>query len=65
MAYLPLRKAVAELGLHPNTLRKYADDGLIPTIRNPAGQRLFDNDPCAALSSGLWLPTATDWPGST
>ena len=44
MAYLPLRKAVAELGLHPNTLRKYADDGLIPSIRNPAGQRLFDVD---------------------
>ncbi len=44
MAYIPLRKAVAELGLHPNTLRRYADHGIIPTIRNPAGQRLFDVD---------------------
>ena len=44
MAYVPLRKAVAELGLHPNTLRRYADQGLIPTIRPPAGQRLFDVD---------------------
>lgn len=44
MAYLPLRKAVERLGLHPNTLRKYADDGIIPSIRNPAGQRLFDVD---------------------
>lgn len=44
MAFLPLRKAVAELGLHPNTLRKYADDNRIPTIRNAAGQRLFDVD---------------------
>lgn len=42
MAYIPLRKAVTELGLHPNTLRCYVDQGLIPTIRNPAGQRLFD-----------------------
>lgn len=39
MAYVPLRKALAELGLHPNTLRRYADQGLIPTIRNPAMQR--------------------------
>lgn len=44
MAYLPLRKAIAELGLHPNTLRKYANENRIPTIRNAAGQRLFDVD---------------------
>lgn len=44
MAYVPLRKAVAELGLHPNTLRRYADAGIIPTVRNSAGQRLFDID---------------------
>ncbi len=29
MAYIPLRKAVEFLGLHPNTLRKYADEGKI------------------------------------
>lgn len=39
---VPLRKAVQQLGLHPNTLRKYADGGKIKTIRNEAGQRLFD-----------------------
>jgi predicted site-specific integrase-resolvase len=39
---LPLRKAVQQLGLHPNTLRKYADEGKIKTIKNEAGQRLFD-----------------------
>ncbi len=40
--WLPSRKAAAHLGLHPNTLRKYADNGTIPTIRNAAGQRLYD-----------------------
>lgn len=44
MSYVPLRKAVDRLGLHPNTLRKYADEGFIHTIRNEAGQRLFDVD---------------------
>jgi len=42
MAYIPLRKAVEFLGLHPNTLRKYADEGLIKSIKNSAGQRLYD-----------------------
>ncbi|MBD2552650.1 IS607 family transposase [Limnothrix sp. FACHB-708] len=42
MAYIPLRKAVEFLGLHPNTLRKYADEGKIESIRNEAGQRLYN-----------------------
>lgn len=42
MPYVPLRKAVNALGLHPNTLRKYADSGAIPSIKNEAGQRLYD-----------------------
>lgn len=42
MAYIPLRKAVEYLGMHPNTLRKYADEGKIETIRNEAGQRLYN-----------------------
>ncbi|MEH2363324.1 IS607 family transposase [Nostoc sp.] len=44
MSFIPLRKAVEATGLHPNTLRKYADDGTIRSIRNAAGQRLFDVD---------------------
>jgi len=42
MAYIPLRKAVEFLGLHPNTLRRYADEGKIKSIKNAAGQRLYD-----------------------
>ena len=30
------------LGLHPNTLRRYADQGKINHYRNEAGQRLYD-----------------------
>lgn len=44
MSYIPLRKAVEATGLHQNTLRKYADNGTIKTIRNAANQRLFDVD---------------------
>lgn len=51
MAYIPLRKAVAKLGLHANTLRRYADANIIPSIKNQAGQRLFDVDAYLRLSS--------------
>ncbi|MFN4280061.1 MAG: IS607 family transposase, partial [Thermosynechococcus sp.] len=42
MAYAPLRKAGKFLSLPPNTLRKYADKGKINSIKNEAGQRLYD-----------------------
>ena len=32
------------LGLHPQTLRRYANEGKIPHYRNSAGQRLYDVD---------------------
>ena len=44
MPYIPLRKAVEFLGLSTTTLRKYADEGKIKSIRTPSGQRLFDVD---------------------
>lgn len=42
MAYVPLRKAVDRLGLHPNTLRRYANEGKIQYIKNEGGQRLYN-----------------------
>ena len=42
--YLPSRKAAEYLGLHPNTLREYADSGKIPYIRTESGQRRYDVD---------------------
>jgi predicted site-specific integrase-resolvase len=42
MPYVPLRKAVEFLGLHPHTLRKYADEGKIESIKNEVGQRLYN-----------------------
>jgi len=42
--FVPLRKAVELTGLHPNTLRKYADQNKIKAVRTPCGNRLFDTD---------------------
>jgi len=40
--YVTSKKASATLGMHPNTLRKYAKNGKIKYIRNEAKQRLYD-----------------------
>ena len=42
MVYVASCKAVAMLGLHPQTLRKYADQGRISHYHNSAGQCLYD-----------------------
>ncbi|HEY9599720.1 MAG TPA: IS607 family transposase [Cyanophyceae cyanobacterium] len=52
MGYVPLREAVKRLGLHKNTLRKYADNGIIPSIRNQAGQRMFDVEAYLGAKTG-------------
>ena len=44
MAYVNPRKAVALLGVHPNTLRRWANDGRIEHIRSPGGRRLYNVD---------------------
>jgi len=44
MAYEPSRIACRRLGVHENTLRKWADDGKIDHIRTGGGQRRYDVD---------------------
>lgn len=42
MSYVNLRTAKKLTGLHPHTLRKYADNGTIPSYRQTNGNRMFD-----------------------
>jgi DNA-binding transcriptional MerR regulator len=37
-----ITQAARILDVHPNTLRKWADEGLVPHIRWPSGYRRFD-----------------------
>ncbi|MBA2276769.1 MAG: MerR family DNA-binding transcriptional regulator [Chloroflexia bacterium] len=39
---LPISKAAARLGVHPDTLRAWADRGLVAVIRTPTGYRRFE-----------------------
>jgi predicted site-specific integrase-resolvase len=42
MEYVPSRVAAKKLGLHPNTLRKWADAGKINHVKMASGQRRYD-----------------------
>ena len=42
MEYCSSREASKTLGIHPNTLRRWADSGKITHIRTAAGQRKYD-----------------------
>jgi predicted site-specific integrase-resolvase len=42
MKYLPSRKASEMLGVHPNTLRNWANSGKIEQITTPSGQRKYN-----------------------
>lgn len=53
MPYVPLRHAIQKLGLSKDTIRKYADQGIIPSIRTPSNLRLFD---CEAYIKGQTKP---------
>ena len=44
MKLVPTREAARILGVHPNTLRKWANEGKIETIRTQSGQRRFNVD---------------------
>ncbi len=42
MKYLPSRETSKILGLHPNTLRTYADNGTIEFYKTESGQRRYN-----------------------
>lgn len=44
MKYYSTKKASEAIGIHPNTLRSWADNGKIDYIRTAAGQRRYDVD---------------------
>ena len=41
---IPISRAARMLGVHPNTLRAWADRGLVPVTRLPSGYRRFSTE---------------------
>jgi len=55
MNYVTSKEAVKILGLHPNTLRCYADNGTIESFRTKSGQRRYN----VVAILGLQKPSVT------
>jgi excisionase family DNA binding protein len=53
--YISIREAARLLGVHDNTVRRYADRGLVRVARLPSGVRRLARDDVEALAS----PTPT------
>jgi excisionase family DNA binding protein len=51
--WLALGAAADYLGIHFTTLRRWADDGMVPCIRTPGGRRRFKKDELDAFMLGL------------
>ena len=61
--FIPIRKAVEITGLHPNTLRKYADSNKVQSYTTPAGQRMFNQSNLQKLTHPS--PSITQVPKDT
>lgn len=40
-ALVAVKPGAGLIGVHPDTLRRYADDGRVPYVRTPTGARRF------------------------
>lgn len=63
--FITVREAAALLGVHENTVRRYADGGLIRAVRLPSGVRRLHRPDVAALVASTDAdlrrrPTPTD-----
>jgi putative resolvase len=52
---LTVSQAAARLGVHQDTLRAWADRGLVPVVRTPTGYRRFDPDEIERVREGMGL----------
>jgi excisionase family DNA binding protein len=50
---LTVAQAAAALGVSGNTLRNWADKGLIPHVKTPTGYRRFDPDEIEAFRAKM------------
>ena len=56
--WVSLRQAADMLGVHPATVRNWADEGKLPSLRTPGGHRRFRRSDLMryAEAQGEWQP---------
>ena len=59
---LTISEAAGLLGVHPNTLRGWADKGLVNHVKLPSGYRRFTLDEIKRLRREMGIDAAEDSP---
>ena len=59
---LTISQAATRLGVHPDTLRAWADRGLVPVIRTPTGYRRFEPREIERVRAEMGLKGNADAP---
>ena len=54
--YLNISEAARRLGIHPQTLRAWADKGYVEHVRMPSGYRRFDPAVIDELAKEMQVP---------
>jgi len=54
IALTGMKEAAEILGVHPNTVRRWANDGLVQVVRLPSGVRRFPIDGLTELRRQLY-----------
>lgn len=54
MTLLQVREAARTLGVHENTLRRWADSGYISAVKFPSGVRRFREEDVVAMKSKMF-----------
>ncbi len=52
-----ISEAARRLGVHQNTLRKWADEGILPTLRMPSGHRRFEIEELERFKKAMASPS--------
>ncbi len=61
---LTISQAAARLEVHPDTLRAWADKGLVPVIRTPTGYRRFEPQEIERVRTEMGLKGNSDTPAN-
>lgn len=59
---LRLGEAAGILKVHPETLRRWADEGKVPSVRTPGGERRFRREDIALVYADSPAVTAAEAP---
>src|SRR5215207_6107046 len=57
---LTISQAAARLGVHPDTLRAWADKGLVPVIKLPSGVRRFEPQEIERVRAEMGLKVSSE-----